>query len=212
MNTIRENSSKKGVPQLSGASDFEDLARRIMLRRDGSAAGYIDFLLLENNSHRLSELLDIFRQKFNEDHKGFSSVSYIKAHIKYREKNDKWHFERSGDEKDPVVRLTNLVGMNEGFYDQLIKFLEQAKTDNLKTKHFVSLYKGTGVKVSFGQGAPARIPWISFLIEPHTTSKGIYPVYLYYKEYDILILAYGVSETNPPLINWPEANLSTTFS
>ncbi|HKK88010.1 MAG TPA: DUF3578 domain-containing protein, partial [Saprospiraceae bacterium] len=64
------------------------------------------------------------------------------------------------------------------YYNQLLQFLEQAETDNLKTKHFDSEYKGFNVKVSFGQGTAARIPWISFLKKPHTTSKGIYPVYL----------------------------------
>ena len=48
----------------------------------------------------------------------------------------------------------------------------------------------------------ARIPWISFLKEPNTTSHGIYPVYLYYKDYEILILAFGVSETNIPEMTW----------
>lgn len=85
---------------------------------------------------------------------------------------------------------------------QLLLFLEQAKTDRLKTKHFINSYEDLLVKVSFGQGVPARIPWISFLKSPNKTSKGIYPVYLYYKEHDLLILAYGVSETNEPEINW----------
>lgn len=96
-----------------------------------------------------------------------------------------------------------------GFYKQLEQFLAQAKTDNLKTKHFDSEYKQTKVKVSFGQGNPARIPWISFLKEPNTTSNGIYPVYLYYKGYDLLILAYGVSETNTPEIKWNIENEET---
>ena len=85
---------------------------------------------------------------------------------------------------------------------QLLLFLEQAKTDSLKTKHFNNSYKDLLVKVSFGQGVPARIPWISFLKSPNKTSKGIYPVYLYYKEHNLLVLAYGVSETNEPEINW----------
>ncbi len=85
---------------------------------------------------------------------------------------------------------------------QLKQFLDQAKTDNLKTKHFEKLYKGLNVKVSFGQGNTARIPWISFLKIPNTTSDGIYPVYLYYRDIEILILAYGVSETNVPDSNW----------
>ncbi|SHM30922.1 5-methylcytosine-specific restriction endonuclease McrBC, GTP-binding regulatory subunit McrB [Cyclobacterium lianum] len=95
------------------------------------------------------------------------------------------------------------------FYDQLLKFLSQAKTDNLKTKHYESEYSGTKVSVSFGKGNTARIPWISFLRKPNTTSNGIYPVYLYFKDYDLLILAYGVSETNKPEINWKAKNRQT---
>ncbi|MGM0613764.1 MAG: MrcB family domain-containing protein, partial [Bacteroidota bacterium] len=95
------------------------------------------------------------------------------------------------------------------YSQQLLAFLEQAKTDNLKTKHFIQSYKGTEVKVSFGQGVSARIPWISFLKKPNTTSKGIYPVYLYYKELNTLILAYGVSETNNPRARWDIQNPKT---
>ena len=89
-----------------------------------------------------------------------------------------------------------------GFYCQLKQFLAQAETGNLKRKHYASEYLGTTVKVSFGQGGIAKVPWISFLKPPNTTSEGIYPVYLYYKEYGVLILAYGVSETNVPTLNW----------
>lgn len=89
-----------------------------------------------------------------------------------------------------------------GYYNELKQFLEQAKTNNLKTKHFKSEYKETKVKVSFGQGHTAKIPWISFLKKPNITSKGIYPVYLYYKEYELLILAYGISEENEPQKEW----------
>lgn len=88
------------------------------------------------------------------------------------------------------------------YYNQLKQFLEQAKTENLKTKHFDRTYNGLDVKVSFGQGNVARIPWISFLKNGNITSNGIYPVYLYYKDFKILILAYGVSETNAPDSNW----------
>lgn len=88
------------------------------------------------------------------------------------------------------------------FAIQLKNFLEQAKTTNLKTKNYTPKYLETKVKVSFGQGGVAHIPWISFLIEPNKTSEGIYPVYLYYKEFQLLILAYGVSETLTPLVQW----------
>ena len=95
------------------------------------------------------------------------------------------------------------------YYNQLEQFLAQAKTDNLKTKHFDSEFKNTKVKVSFGQGNTAKIPWISFLKEPNTTSNGIYPVYLYYKDYDLLILAYGISETNKPQKSWDIGDKTT---
>jgi 5-methylcytosine-specific restriction protein B len=88
------------------------------------------------------------------------------------------------------------------YYSELIRFLEQAKTNDLKTKSFESSYKNLVVKVSFGKGNPAKIPWISFLNGNNKTSNGIYPVYLYYKELEILILAFGVSETNAPSLNW----------
>lgn len=98
---------------------------------------------------------------------------------------------------------------NLNFYELIQKFLKQAKTDNLKTKHFKSAFLSTKIKVSFGQGNAARIPWISFLIPPNTTSDGIYPVYLYYKDYNILILAYGISETNKPKLEWKVENAQT---
>lgn len=103
-------------------------------------------------------------------------------------------------------------GEVQGFHDQLLGFLEQAKTDNLKTKHFTSKYQDLKVRVSFGQGFPARIPWISFLKEPNTTSQGIYPVYLYYKNNNRLILAYGVSETKKPPYQWNLNNAQTIKS
>ncbi|MCX6232459.1 MAG: DUF3578 domain-containing protein [Bacteroidetes bacterium] len=88
------------------------------------------------------------------------------------------------------------------YSEQLTAFLEQARTDNLKTKHYINKFNGTIVKVSFGQGVTARVPWISFLKEPFTTSNGIYPVYLFYKDLNKLILAYGISETNIPSESW----------
>lgn len=89
-----------------------------------------------------------------------------------------------------------------GFYSELIEFINQAKTDNLKTLHFKKEYQGLDVKVSFGQGNTARIPWISFLGDKQKTSNGIYPVYLLYKSINKLVLAYGVSETEKPFLTW----------
>lgn len=97
------------------------------------------------------------------------------------------------------------------YSSQLKQFLDQAKTDNLKTKHFDATYRGFEVKVSFGQGNTARIPWISFLKKPNTTSNGTYPVYLYYKDFGILILAFGISETNTPNTRWAITDSQTIF-
>ncbi|GAB3662318.1 hypothetical protein GCM10028791_37350 [Echinicola sediminis] len=93
------------------------------------------------------------------------------------------------------------------YYNELLKFLDQAQTQKLSVKSYIKEYKGTNVKVSFGKGNTAIIPWISFLIKPNVTSKGIYPVYLFFKDRDLLILAYGVSEENSPFKNWEINNL-----
>ena len=106
------------------------------------------------------------------------------------------------DHINAIFHSKSNIPENNSFYQQLIMFLKQAKTDNLKTNHYVSQYQRTKVKVSFGIGGKAKIPWISFLISDNTTSKGIYPVYLYYKEVERLILAYGISETNTPKLSW----------
>ena len=88
-------------------------------------------------------------------------------------------------------------------YPILKKFLSQAHTDNLKVNEFPKEWAGFQLRVSFGQGQPARIPWIAFLSPEMKVTRGIYPVYLYYKTGKVLILAYGVSETEEPEVNWP---------
>ncbi|HRG07878.1 MAG TPA: DUF3578 domain-containing protein, partial [Cyclobacteriaceae bacterium] len=100
--------------------------------------------------------------------------------------------------------------IEESIEDVLEPFLLQAQTENLKTSEYPKTYQGLNLKVSFGQGNTAKIPWISFLGNNQTTSNGIYPVYLLYKEFQKLILAYGVSETNIPKSKWLlDSNLKT---
>lgn len=96
-----------------------------------------------------------------------------------------------------------------GIYKIINQFLEQSKTENLKISAYPKKIEELKLNVSFGQGNPARIPWISFTIEPNTTSNGIYPVYLYYKSIGKLILAYGISESNKPNLNWNLINPKT---
>ena len=100
------------------------------------------------------------------------------------------------------------------YFNELSRFLEQSQTDSLKTAHFADQFEGLKVKLSFGKGNPARVTWIAFLAEGQTITNGIYPFYLYYKKQNILILAYGLSETIPPAISWKSADqvkISTYF-
>jgi len=97
----------------------------------------------------------------------------------------------------------------DDIYPILMMFFEQAKSGELKTSKYPKKFKGLESKISFGQGNQAKIPWISLLKAPNNTSKGIYPVYLFYKDVNRLILAYGVSETNKPKESWNIRNSKT---
>ncbi|MBC6491384.1 MrcB family domain-containing protein [Flavihumibacter stibioxidans] len=88
------------------------------------------------------------------------------------------------------------------YYPELNKFIEQAKTSDLSTSEYKNNFQGLSIKVSFGKGNKAKIPWIAFLNAPDTVQDGIYPVYLYYKDKNLLILAYGVSETHKSKREW----------
>ena len=98
--------------------------------------------------------------------------------------------------------LLKLINMKESFYSNLIMFIDQSQTDNLKYSHYSNSFLGLNVKVSFGQGGVANIPWISFLKDGQSTSNGIYPVYLYYKSLNLLLLSYGISEKSIPVVSW----------
>ena len=114
-----------------------------------------------------------------------------------------------GGEKTPCFNRLKELGFtivhkekNPNFYETLTKFLEQTKTKSQKYKDYPKEFLGLNISVSFGIGGPSKTPWISFLYDGQKTQHGIYPVYLYYKEYNTLFLAYGVSETTPPNIEW----------
>jgi RecB family endonuclease NucS len=82
-------------------------------------------------------------------------------------------------------------------------FITQAHDGNLKTSQYPRELGDLKMKVSFGMGMAARVPWISFTAPGMSTSNGYYPVYLYYKDSKSLILAYGISETSEFSSNWP---------
>ncbi len=72
-------------------------------------------------------------------------------------------------------------------------------------------FENLNVHIRFGIGRASSIPWIAFLGYNQKVTNGIYPVFLYYKEIKLLVLAYGVSETTNPLINWDNSNSLTTI-
>lgn len=97
------------------------------------------------------------------------------------------------------------------YYNDLIKFI--ALSDKQLTgqgtvgvqefnQERVLNYSNLKVEAKLGTGRASAIPWIAFLGENDTVQNGIYPVYLYYKERNILILAYGISETKEPKRTW----------
>lgn len=100
------------------------------------------------------------------------------------------------------------------FYNYVKKLVENSRrisAENLQftgnvselKKGFPNEYQGLEVRVGFGQGNWADVTWIGFLEAGQTIQKGIYPVYLYYRDRDVLILAYGVSATFKPDVMWP---------
>lgn len=88
------------------------------------------------------------------------------------------------------------------YFEELSRFLEQSQTDSLKTAHFTDYFEGLKVRLSFGKGNAARVPWIAFLEEGQSITNGIYPFFLYFKKQNVLVLSFGISESIPPDINW----------
>lgn len=87
--------------------------------------------------------------------------------------------------------------------DILEKFIKQAEEGSLKTAEYPKEWSDLQFRISFGMGAPARVPWIAFIAPTVSVSNGYYPVYLYYKDKKTLILSYGLSETVEFADTWP---------
>ena len=85
----------------------------------------------------------------------------------------------------------------------LDNFILQAHEGDLRFGHYPRERSGLTMRVSFGQGGPAKVPWIAFITDGMLVSNGFYPVYLYYKDFDVLVLAYGISETTEHKQTWP---------
>ncbi|GEM_PF-958049 len=90
------------------------------------------------------------------------------------------------------------------------KFLFQTRSGDLKFATYPKEWQGLKLRVSFGQGVAARVPWMAFIASEMQVSKGFYPVYLFYRELDTLVLAYGVSETEEFAKKWPPEIVNDT--
>jgi hypothetical protein len=101
-----------------------------------------------------------------------------------------------------IMELKNGLS-NDDMAKLLTKFLEQTKTTSQKTKEYNDhKFQGLDIVAGFGKGALAKIPWIGFINSPNTIQKGIYPVFLLFKEVKKIVLAYGVSEEEDPDDKW----------
>jgi predicted nuclease of restriction endonuclease-like (RecB) superfamily len=98
----------------------------------------------------------------------------------------------------------------ENWQKVLNTFLLQAQKSDLKTSAYPKEWNNLRMRVSFGMGAPARVPWIAFIAPEMAVAKGFYPVYLYYKELETLVLAYGISETEEFGTSWPPEIMNST--
>ena len=125
----------------------------------------------------------------------------------------------SGGKESPAFRLLRRLGFDvvEKREGQLVEtvatespiatlldgFIAQAReATSLSTQGYLGEYRGLDVKVSFGKGNFARVPWIAILAEGQTVPLGIYPVLLYYKAQEKLLLCFGLSEENAPRAMW----------
>lgn len=125
----------------------------------------------------------------------------------------------SGGDASPAFRLLRRLGFevtakgaSEGGISELIdRFLRQASAGKeLGTQGYLNSYRGLNVRVSFGKGNFARIPWIAFLGEGQSVSDGVYPVLLLYPQQKQLLLCYGVSEESTARLNWGELDGAQT--
>lgn len=150
------------------------------------------------------EVLALIASSFDLDKTKFKRTSYLQRNILKHKPPNFSTIEYASE-------LWNKFNSNNFFW-VIEKFLKHSDTDSLKREGFPKTFSKLDVKVSFGVGNIARIPWIALLKSPNTVTDGIYPVYLYYKEDNILILAYGVSETNISKYKWPNEDGLTTIS
>lgn len=96
--------------------------------------------------------------------------------------------------KDDIVRFLNIALQT--------KIGEGCGPQTKEANQLPDAFEGLSVKASVGMGCASVIPWISFTGFNQRTNNGIYPVLLYYRKRNILIISFGVSATNTPNYIW----------
>ena len=89
------------------------------------------------------------------------------------------------------------------FQELISEFLNQSQTLSMRYSHYPKEYSGLKMKLGFGMGIPAKVTWIAFTAPEIKVSDGYYPVFLYYKKQQKLILAYGLSIWHASEEGWP---------
>ena len=88
--------------------------------------------------------------------------------------------------------------------DNIKNFVIQFKDyqNDLDINAYINYYQGLNVTSSFGVGHIGFVPFIAFLGKGEQTQQGIYPVILFYRQHNIVVLSYGISATKTPLHEW----------
>lgn len=88
------------------------------------------------------------------------------------------------------------------YFNELNRFLEQTKTDDLKYSSYQKNFINLEVHVGFGRANKAKVPRVAFFNEANSVNEFIFPAYFFYKDLGLLILAYGEPDTGKPKNNW----------
>lgn len=87
--------------------------------------------------------------------------------------------------------------------EELDRFFAQIHTGTQTKRAYRTMVGAARLQVSFGNGSHALVPWMALTREGVDIQDGFYPVLLYFRGLERLILAYGVSEKNQSSESWP---------
>lgn len=173
------------------------------------------YMLFPDESERIfgatdrKALLAAFRGKRVQDYANSTALAIDDEIAKLRKEQEAEYPDVDLDWYVPPLRafwrVTSKLGAHDAeasFFPVLERFLAQSKTQDLATKSYPSSFGGHEVRVSFGAGNQAHVTWIAFLGPGQTPTRGIYPVYLYYKADNRLVLSRGISAANSPKLSW----------